>query len=317
MGKVKHERVDRQSAARFLAERYGPGAGGVAELRGGDWSRAFSFRLDGRDLVARFGRHREDFTKDQKAMAFARPELPVPAVLEVGEALGGFYAISERHFGAFLETLDEPRWRRLLPALLRGLDALREIPPPGSGDDWASEDSDQPSGWRQWLLASLEDRPGERVGGWRARLKQAPDIDAVFVSGERAVRSLLGACPELRHVLHRDLLHRNVLVADDGSRLEAVFDWACSLAGDFLYRVAWFTFWAPWYPALAALDFRRVIEDHYEAIGLEVENFDQRLTCYELQIGLEHLAYAVFTEREDDLHAVARRTLQVLEHLSN
>jgi hygromycin-B 4-O-kinase len=310
---AKHEAVDRLAAARFLEERYGPSARSVAELGGGDWSRAFAFRLDDRDLVVRFGQYLEDFAKDQKAMTFARPELPVPRVLELGEALGGFYAISERHFGAFLETLDERQWRLLMPALLRGLDALRDIQPSGIGVEWASEDVSAPLSWRQWLLASLEDRQDERVGGWRATLKEVPEIDAVFVSGEPALRSLLWACPELRHVLHRDLLHCNVLVAADASRLEAVFDWACSLAGDFLYEVAWFTFWAPWYPALAALDFRRVIEDHYETIGLQVENFDQRLTCYELQIGLEHLAYAAFTRRDDDLHAVARRTLQILE----
>src|SRR5437879_9631050 len=85
---TKDKPVDRHAAVRFLAERYGPSAGSVAELGGGDWSRAFSFRLDHRDFVARFGRHLEDFTKDQKAMAFARPELPVPAVLEVGERHG-------------------------------------------------------------------------------------------------------------------------------------------------------------------------------------------------------------------------------------
>jgi hygromycin-B 4-O-kinase len=311
---ARDELVDRHAADRFLAERYGLRAGSVAELGGGDWSRAFSFRLDNRDLVVRFGRHLEDFTKDQKAMAFTRPELPVPMVLEVGEALGVFYAISERHFGAFLETLDERQWRNLMPALLRGLDALREVQPRGSGVDWASEDVSAPSSWRQWLVVSLEDRPGERVGGWRSRLKEAPDIDDVFVSGERALRSLLWACPEVRHVLHRDLLNRNVLVADDASRLEAVFDWGCSMAGDFLYEVAWLTFWGPWYPALDAIDFRRVIEAHYGAIGLEVEHFEERLACYELHIGLEHIAYATFTGREDDQHAIARRTIQILEH---
>ena len=44
-------------AAGFLAGRYGGRARDVSELGGGDWSRAFSFRLDGRDLVARFGRY--------------------------------------------------------------------------------------------------------------------------------------------------------------------------------------------------------------------------------------------------------------------
>jgi hygromycin-B 4-O-kinase len=300
--------VDRHAAARFLTERYGPSAECVAELGGGDWSRAFSFRLDGDELVARFGRHLEDFIQDQKAMAFARPELPVPKVLEVGEALGGFYAISERHFGVFLDRLDECQWRTLLPALLRALDALRAIPPSKSLISI-------PESWQHWLVASLEDHPGARVGGWRARLKEEPAIDAVFIAAEQALRSHLGVCPEIRHVLHRDLLNRNVLVAEDASRLEAVFDWGCSMAGDFLYEVAWFTFWAPWHPALAALAFRRIIQEHYQQIGFEVENFDQRLACYELQIGLEHLAYAAFTRRDDDLHAVARRTTQVLDHL--
>jgi aminoglycoside phosphotransferase (APT) family kinase protein len=48
-------------------------------------------------------------------------------------------------------------------------------------------------------------------------------------------------------VLHADLLNRDVLVAGDGSRLVAVFDWGCSAYDDFLYELAWFTFWVPWH----------------------------------------------------------------------
>ncbi len=118
-------------AAGFLAGRYAGQACDVAELGGGDWSRAFSFRLAGRDLVARFGLYGEDFARDQQAMTFAGPDLPVPEVLETGRALGGAYAISQRCYGVFLETLDEAGWRRLLPALLRGLDTLRQLPVPG------------------------------------------------------------------------------------------------------------------------------------------------------------------------------------------
>jgi hygromycin-B 4-O-kinase len=308
-----HQRVDRDAADRFLAERYENRAESVAELGGGDWSRAYSFRLDRRDFVARFGRHLEDFVKDRKAMTFARPDLPVPAVIEVGEALGGYYAISERRFGVFLEHLDERGWRSVMPALLRALDALREIEPPGSGVDWSEDSGIAPIGWREWLVASLEDHPGERVSGWRARLQETPEIMEIFVCGDRALRTLLAACPEVRHVIHRDLLNRNVLVADDASGLSAVFDWGCSVAGDFLYEVAWFTFWGSWYPALETLDFYRVIREHYDNIGPKVENLDERLTCYELHIGLEHIAYSAFTGREEDQRAVARRTRQVLE----
>ncbi|MDQ1461988.1 MAG: hypothetical protein QOI08_3472, partial [Actinomycetota bacterium] len=42
----------------------------------------------------------------QAAMRFAGPDLPVPRVLEIGDAFDGSYAISERHFGVFLEELD-------------------------------------------------------------------------------------------------------------------------------------------------------------------------------------------------------------------
>jgi hygromycin-B 4-O-kinase len=301
-------------AARFLDQRYRGRARDVAELGGGDWSRAFSFRLDGCDLVARFGRYGEDFAKDREAMAFAGPDLPVPRVLEIGSALGGAYAISERHFGLFLEELDEPRWRRLLPALLRGLDHLRHLQAPEASR--AREDGAPAvtTSWREWLLEGLVDRPGQRVSGWRAILAASAVLDETFVAAERAFTALLATCPELRHVLHLDLLNRNVLVAEDGSRLVAVFDWGCSACGDFLYEVAWFTFWAPWFAGLAAIDFRSVMRAHYDATGLDVPRFDERLRCYELHIALTHLAYCAFADgREQDLAAVARRTRELLD----
>ena len=298
-------------AAGFLAERYAGRARDVSELGGGDWSRAFSFRLDGRDLVARFGPYGEDFARDQQAMAFAGPDLPVPEILETGRGLGGAYAISQRCFGVFLETLDEPRWHRLLPALMRGLDALRHLPGPGS--DRTAALTSGVAGWREWLWSGLADRPGERVSGWKAVLDRQAELAELFATAQREFSALLPACPEIRHVVHGDLLNRNVLVPADGSRLTAVFDWACCTYGDFLYEVAWFIFWAPWHPGLAAIDFRSVILRHYHATGIEVPRFDERLRCYELHIGLTHLAYCAFArDRGEDLHAVARRTRQIL-----
>jgi aminoglycoside phosphotransferase (APT) family kinase protein len=300
-------------AAGFLAERYAGQARDVAELGGGDWSRAFSFRLDRRDLVARFGDYGEDFARDQQAMALSGPDLPIPRVRETGTALGGAYAVSERRFGVFLESLDAARWRRLLPALLRGLDALRDAPALGTGERPGAATPAPAGSWREQLKADLEDHPGQRVSGWRAILAGSAELDTLFTTGERAVSGLLDACPEIRHVLHRDLLNRNVLVAGDGSRLTAVFDWGCYGLGDFLYEVAWFTFWAPWHPGLAAIDFRSAILGHYQAAGLDVPRFDERLRCYELHVGLTHLAYGTFTgDPGRHLPSIARRTREIL-----
>jgi hygromycin-B 4-O-kinase len=306
--------VDLEEARSFLRRRYAGGATDIAELGGGDWSRAFSFCLDGTALVARFGQYREDYLRDEWAMSIAGPDLPVPRVLEVGDAFDGAYAISELHAGRFLETLDEPALRLLLPALLRALDALRLVPlPTYAGCRWCTDGLTDGTSWRDWLLAALVDNPGDRVGGWRATLAASAELDHLFVEGERALRALLGACPELRHVLHLDLLNRNVLVADDGWSFEAIFDWGCTTYGDFLYEIAWFTFWAPWHRGLAAVDFRGEILRHYAAIDLDVPNFDERLRCYEVHIGLTHLAYCAFAGGETDLLAVARRLQEVLE----
>jgi aminoglycoside phosphotransferase (APT) family kinase protein len=304
-------------AAEFLAGRYAGQARDICELGGGDWSRAFSFRLAGRDLVARFGLYGEDFGKDQQAMTFAGPDLPVPEVLETGRALDGAYAISQRCYGVFLETLDEAGWRRLLPALLRGLDTLRQLPAPAAGGTVPRAGGTVPGpagggSWREWLWSGLDDRPGARVSGWTAILAGQPVLSELFGTAQRAFSDLVGACPEIRHVLHGDLLNRNVLVAPDASRLTAVFDWACSACGDFLYEAAWFTFWAPWHAGLAAIDFRSVIRAHYDATGVEVPGFAERLRCYELHIGLTHLAYCAFAGRHDDLRAVAQRTREIL-----
>ena len=306
--------VGLREAAGFLAERYAGQARDVAELGGGDWSRAFSFRLEGRDLVARFGRYGEDFARDQQAMALSGPDLPVPDVLETGRALGGAYAVSERRYGVFLETLDAARWHRLLPALLRALDALRGAPPLDAGERAVAGGRGPAGGWRKQLMAELEDRPGQRVSGWRAALARSAELDTLFVAGQRTVGGLLDACPETRHVLHRDLLNRNVLVAGDGSRLTAVFDWGCYGLGDFLYEVAWFTFWAPWHPGLAAAGLRPAILRHYQAAGLDVPQFGERLRCYELHVGLTHLAYCTFTgDPGCHLPSIARRTREILQ----
>lgn len=306
-------RVDRPEAGAFLSDPYSGRASHLEELGEGDWSRAFSFRLNGLSLVVRFGRYGEDFVKDREAMAFAGPDVPVPRVLEIGEAFGGAYAISERHVGVFLETLDAQRFLRLVPALLRAFDALRNVPArPGARVITGDGGDVEPVMWRDWLVETLVDRPGQRVSGWRPGLDSDPELAALFTAGEHRLLGLLDVCPEIGHIVHCDLLNSNVLVSEDGSRLHAVFDWGCSFYGDFLYDVAWFTFWAPWFSGLAAVDFHAAVRSHYLSHDVAVPSFDERLRCYELHIGLIHLAYTTCTGQHDDRLLIAGRMRQLL-----
>jgi hypothetical protein len=62
----------------------GDRAADVRVLGAGDWSRAYSLVLDGREAVIRFGRHGEDFRKDQVMAPHNSPASPIPQIIEIG-----------------------------------------------------------------------------------------------------------------------------------------------------------------------------------------------------------------------------------------
>jgi hygromycin-B 4-O-kinase len=94
---------------------------------------------------------------------------------------------------------------------------------------------------------------------------------------------------------------------NDECEVTAVYDWGCSVFGDYLYDLAWFTFWAPWMIGFSQLDLAKRVRSHHREIGVDVTNFDERLRCYELHIGVEHLAYqTVMNDPAERIKVAAR-----------
>lgn len=301
--------VDVERAQAFLDRRFGSDVRDVTSVGYGEWSRAYGFRHGPVDCVVRFGRYSEDFTKDRRAGRFGSSALPVPVVTEIGEAFGGAYAISERAFGDFIDGLDGARMRAVLPSLFTALDVAREVDLTGTTGygGWSADGTARYPSWRAALLDVGSDATADRIHGWGARMAASAPGSAPFDEGLHRLHSLIDHCPEDRHLVHSDLLHFNVLVADD--RISAVVDWGCSMYGDFLYDIAWFVFWAPWYPEWRGIDFKAEALRHFRTIGLTVPRFAERLRCYQIHIGLDSLKYNAFMERWDELETVARRTL--------
>jgi aminoglycoside phosphotransferase (APT) family kinase protein len=154
------------------------------------------------------------------------------------------------------------------------------------------------------------------VRGWRATLAADPRRDGLYRQCETSVRDLCEASGERADVVHGDLLHGNVLVAPDASDVTAVFSWKCSLLGDFVYDVAWCTFWGDTlYPGVAAARvWKRVLVD-LEAAGDRKALIDiaTRHHCYELHIGARHLGWYAWTGDNDELDKVAMQTEIALE----
>ncbi len=296
----------------FLVETLGADPSSIEPLRPGEWSRVYAIRRGGADLVVRFSRYRDDFEKDRAVAERSSAALPVPPVLELGEALGLAYAVTPRAQGEFLETLDEARLRAVLPSLFVALDAARELDlsaTTGFGG-WTADGGGIYRTWREALLAPGVAVPPERHAGWRERLEASPTGAAPFNEARARLRELVPLCPEERHLIHDDLLNRNVLV--EGARITAVLDWGSSKYGDFLYDVASLVFWRPWFPAWANIDFLAEAARHFASVGLKVPDLDQRVRCYALKIGLGGMGYSAWKgfERWGHLARVATRTLE-------
>jgi hygromycin-B 4-O-kinase len=303
--------VDLTRAIEFLGRRFDSDGSDVTQLGMGVWSKAFAFRLAGRDLVIRFGAHQEDFRKDRFAARYACPALPIPRVVELGEAFGGYYAISERLFGSYIDDVDEAQMRALLPSLFAALDAARLADLAGTSGygGWGADGTAPYPSWRAALLDVASDRPADRTHGWRERMRACSVGIGPFQEAYGRLLELADCVSEERHLIHSDLLHFNVLVEAD--RVTGVLDWGCGLYGDFLYDLAWLCFWKPWYPAWQRIDFQAEALRHYASIGLDVPHFEDRLRCCQIHIGLAGQAYMAYAGNWTDLEETARHTLDV------
>jgi hygromycin-B 4-O-kinase len=302
-----------REAQRFVEQRYGARARRLIALPGGEWSKAFAFELDGDEVVVRFGAYEADYEKERFMAAQSSPRLPIPAVLETGETASGYFAVSERCHGRFLDDLDGPSMSTVLPAVLAALDAMREIDLAGTTGygGWGADGTAPYETWAEALLETLtDDSPGRRIHGWRAALDASPTGAGPFDRGLSALGELAQDLQVERHVIHNDLLYRNVLV--EGERLVGVFDWANSMYGDHLYDAAWLLYWWPWYPGWREIDIRGALETHWAEQGLDTSGYDERLCVCQLHIGLDHQAYTAFTGRFDDLERTAEQTLALL-----
>jgi aminoglycoside phosphotransferase (APT) family kinase protein len=300
--------------ASWLAEHFSGPVRGLAPIEGGFWSAGYVFEASSEAYVLRLGRDGEGYRIDREAHALAGPQLPIPEVVSLGEVFDLHYAISRRHRGRFIERAPASEGRAIGDAMAGLLAALRAVPAPTDAQVlWYETGPLARQSWRERVLAGIVDEPGGQVSGWREKLAQDAALDRLFGACEARIGELLPRCPERRDLVHSDLLHQNVLVdAEDPSRVTAVFSWKCSMRGDFLYDVAWCTFWSPWHPAIAEAELWRRTLEAPDLEPADLADAALRHHCYELQIAASHLGWQVWVDNAEDLAAVARATEALL-----
>ncbi len=307
--------VQLADAAAFLAQRFDIAADEVEYVGEGAWSRCFGFTHAGGDLVVRFGRHLEDFQRDRIAARFAGRNLPIPQVIEIDEAFGVWYCISTRATGTPLEQLGAKEWETTVPSVLVTLDALRsaDISATSGYGAWGAAGNAGHGSWSDFLAAIADDQPGSRTHGWKQLLADSPCGMKTFDRAFAAMVEAAHAFPGPRSLVHNDLLNRNALATD--GQVTSVFDWGCSIYGDFIYELATFVFWSPWHAAIGQTGMASRALDHYGDMGFDVPNFQDRLRCCALHIGLQHLAYNAYLGDLETLRLTDDRTAEFLDSL--
>jgi hygromycin-B 4-O-kinase len=306
MSHIKSMTIDTAQAEAFLVSHFDPASTEVEQIGEGAWSRCFGFRRGSQQLAIRFGLHVDDFQKDYLASAYRAPNLPIPEVLAIGDAYGGYYAISTRVYGAPLESVNAAQWQSLLPSLAAALDAIRmaDVSATSGVGGWGGTGDAPHTSWSSYLLTVCNDTPDRRTHGWRERLATFPEGDAALAWGfERLKQVVTDSVP--RCLIHGDLINRNVLVS--GPSITGVFDWGCACYGDHLYDLAWFEFWAPWSPELDVHALRSALERRWHTAGYVPHQKEQRLMACYLHIGLDHLAYNAYLGDWPTLAATADR----------
>ncbi len=314
MGNAKAGGVDVGQAQLFLTNHLTREPVDVALIGEGAWSRCFGFRLGAEALVIRFGKYVDDFQKDQSAYTYAVPGLPIPKVLEIGTAFDGYYAISTRAYGVPLESLGTSEWLAIIPAVVAALEAMRltDLSATTGVGGWDMEGKAADTSWASHLLAVAEENPTLRTYGWRARLRASPEANATFSWGLGLLKQVVSDSVP-RSLIHGDLINRNVLV--NAARITGVFDWGCSRFGDHLYDLAWFEFWAPWFPKLDIPSLRLAIEKRWQEVGYVPQDKDSRLlSCY-LHIGLDHLGYNAYLGDASALASTVERMRTLLANV--
>jgi hygromycin-B 4-O-kinase len=256
----------------------------------GEESQAYRFQSGSQTYVIRLNRAVEGFEKDAFAhRTFARPNLPIPEIIRIGQIDDHFYCISENMPGVTLQDLDPHDVPPLLAPTAEILDVIAEsnLDNITGFGPFNARGVGRYDSWRDFLtsIANLDQY------GWPA-VHSLVDMDIVSRLLDR-LNGLAAHCPETRKLIHGDFGSNNVLT--DGFRITGVIDWSEASIGDPLYDVANIFFWSTW------LDCMHQQARYFESHLAGFPNLSNRLLCYQLRIGLAEIYQNATQQKMDAL----------------
>lgn len=272
----------------FLKDYYKKDVSNLTPLVGGEASQAFGYYVNGQDLVIRINKHFDrGFKKDKYAYNnFNSLEIPIPKILDIGQIEDGqYFVISEKVDGELFKNLNDEEFDKNLPSLFSTLESIHSIDVSdkiGYGK-FDAEGVGENKSWKEFLLKVDE----YAVHMFDNSMLEKDVWDKIY---KRFVE-LLNFCPEEKYFVHGDYNFGNLF--SKNQKIAGVIDWESSTYGDFLYDIARLQFFTK------GFDYEKTYLDFCNKIGKKIENFKERMLCYELRMGLSSLSFYAYSNQKD------------------
>ena len=121
----------------------------------------------------------------------------------------------------------------------------------------------------------------------------------LFKSYQERIDSLLKFLPKEKYLVHGDFGFDNLLI--DENSISGVIDWAEAKLGDYLFDLAWLDFWSE------NICYSSSYKKLYENEKMDTKNFEERLECYYLVVGLNSLIISAHLNKTEDYNFVHSR----------
>ncbi|MDD3999077.1 MAG: aminoglycoside phosphotransferase family protein [Candidatus Shapirobacteria bacterium] len=278
----------------FLKSNFSKDVYDVKPITGGERSKAFIFESTDKKYIFRENRHEIGFKKDNYAADNFGKNVPIPKILKIGPFENHYYAISEYCEGNSLNGSGDKFSKELVNNLLLTLDQIHSISIGNGGYGIAdSEGKATYSSWEEWVLkdTTVVTKDDGNYFTWEEVTKIPFVKEEIINILFKEIEKLLLYIPKKRYLIHGDFATGNVMVKDNS--VTGVIDWNEFGYGDFLYDVAWLDFW------INGNDFAGAYKSHIEEMGMDMSDFEKRIRCHQLFIGLTALGiYAALNLKE-------------------
>jgi len=282
--------LDPSFVREFLQSTFNAHANDVRFIGAGMFSQAFAFTVDAQQYIVRVSECLDDFQKDAFAHAHFSASIPIPRVIRIDRFEDTeYFCITERCPGKTLNDKKNADDLRIVPHLFATLDTIHRIDVSHSRG-WGFADAKGNGHFDSWTesLLALYNQKFEYEWATLARLRFWDQ--QLFENFYGEMKRLLSFCSTERFLIHRDFGFDNV-VANDAC-ITGVLDWAEFGYGDFLYDVAYLDYYSQQIP-YGDLWYARATTQ-----GRVVPNFEERMRCYMLNIGLHGIAIAATLNQE-------------------